>query len=56
MKAETWMNRDPVPRKTPLQQAQQDLFHWKRELDKAEQRAEECRREYRKAVYLVTSL
>ena len=28
MRAEIWMDRTPVPRKTPLQQAQADMRYW----------------------------
>lgn len=30
MRCEPWMNRTPVPQKTPLQIAQDDLAHWAR--------------------------
>lgn len=28
MRAETWMDRTPVPQKTPLQLAQDDMRYW----------------------------
>lgn len=28
MRAEPWMNREPVPTKTPLQIAESDFQHW----------------------------
>lgn len=49
MKCEPWMDEAPRAPKSPLQQAQDDMRHWKAELDRAERRAEECRKEYNAA-------
>jgi hypothetical protein len=56
MICEPWMDRAPVPKKTPLQQAQDDMRYWRRELDEAEQRATECRKRFNEAVDRVASL
>ncbi len=56
MRAENWMDRTPVPTKTPLQQAQADMRYWKQELADAEKRADECRSEFRSAVDRVARL
>lgn len=50
MQCQPWMDRTPEPKKTPLQQAQDDMHHWKREMEAAERRLAECRKEFGAAV------
>lgn len=51
MKCEPWMDCEPMPpKKPPTQQALDDAQHWQIELQKAEQRAMECRREFHAAL------
>lgn len=58
MRWEVWMaeRATPMPTLSPLQQAQKDMRYWKEELEQAEKRADECRKEFAAAVDRVARL
>jgi hypothetical protein len=56
MKCEPWMNYAPVARRTPLQMARDDMHHWKSEMERAQRRLDECRKQFEAAVDKVARL
>ena len=46
MRCEPWMNKMPVRRKTPLQEARDDAIYWRQEMSNAEGRLRECEQRF----------